>query len=40
MWSVHAAFRFGDYQIQEIDLTPVLGVLAIVVVVLLMLQTA
>ena len=40
MWTVHATFRFGDYQIGELDLTPVLGVSAIVVVVFLMLQTA
>jgi len=40
MWTVRAAFRFGDYQTEEVDLTPVLGVSAIVLVFLLMLQTA
>jgi hypothetical protein len=40
MWTVHAAFRFGDYQIEELDLTPVIGVSAIVAVVLLLLATA
>ena len=39
MWTVHAAFRFGDYQTGEVDLTPALGVAAIVLVVLLVLQT-
>jgi hypothetical protein len=40
MWNVHAAFRFGDYRTPEVDLTPALGVSAIVVVFLLILQTA
>jgi hypothetical protein len=40
MWTVHAAFRLGDFQTGEVDLTPVLGVGMIVVVFLLMLQTA
>jgi len=40
MWTVRAAFRFGDFQTAEVDLTPVLGVSAIVAVVLLMLHTA
>ncbi|MEJ0076006.1 MAG: hypothetical protein WDO17_11260 [Alphaproteobacteria bacterium] len=40
MWTVRAAFRFGDYETGEVDLTPALGVAAIVTVVLLMLQTA
>jgi hypothetical protein len=40
MWTVHAAFRLGDYRTGEVDLTPALGVAAIVTVVLLMLQTA
>ena len=40
MWTVRAAFRFGDYQTDEVDLTPVLGVGIIVVVFFLMLQTA
>jgi hypothetical protein len=39
MWTVHAAFRFGDYQTGEVDLTPALGAAAIVLVVLLVLQT-
>ncbi|MGB9364692.1 MAG: hypothetical protein WCE79_01630 [Xanthobacteraceae bacterium] len=40
MWTVHAAFRVGDYQTDEVDLTPVLGVGMIVVVFLLLMQTA
>lgn len=40
MWTVRAAFRFGDYQTQEVDLTPVVGVSVIAVVFLLLLQTA
>lgn len=40
MWTVRAAFRFRDFQTGEIDLTPVLGVGMIVVVFLLLLQTA
>jgi len=40
MWTVHAAFRFGDFKTSEIDLTPALGVAVIVVVFFLMLQTA
>jgi hypothetical protein len=40
MWTVHAAFRFGDFETGEVDLTPVLGVAAIVMVFLLLLQTA
>jgi len=40
MWSVHAAFRFGEYETGELDLTPALGVAAIVLVFLLVLQTA
>ena len=40
MWTVRAAFRFGDHQTGEVDLTPLLGVAAIVLVFLLMLQTA
>ena len=40
MWTVHAAFRFGDLRTREVDLTPALGVGMIVVVFLLMLQTA
>jgi hypothetical protein len=40
MWTLHAAFRFGDCRTGEVDLTPVLGVAAIVVVFLLVLQTA
>ena len=40
MWTVHAAFRFGDFKTSEVDLTTVLGVAAIVVVFLLLLQTA
>lgn len=39
MWTVHAAFRFGDFETGEIDITPVLGVAAIVLVFLLVLQT-
>lgn len=39
MWTVHAAFRLGDYRTQEVDLTPVLGVAAIVMVFFLVLQT-
>ena len=26
MWTVHAAFRFGDFRTDEVDLTPALGV--------------
>ena len=40
MWTVRAAFRFGDFQTGEVDLTPALGVAMVVVVFLLMLQTA
>jgi hypothetical protein len=40
MWTVHAAFHFGDFRTAEVDLTPVLGVGMIVVVFFLMLQTA
>ena len=40
MWQVYAAFRLGDYQTREIDLTPALGVSSIVVVFLLMLQSS
>ena len=40
MWTVHAAFRFGDFQTSEVDLTPALGVAAIVVVFFLVLQTS
>jgi len=40
MWTVHAAFRFGEFRTAEVDLTPVLGVGMIVVVFFLMLQTA
>lgn len=40
MWTVHGAFRFGDYTTREIDLTPALGVSAIIVMLLLILQTA
>jgi len=40
LWTVRAAFRLGDYQTGEVDLTPALGVGMIVVVFLLMLQTA
>jgi len=40
MWTVHAAFRFGDFQTGEVDLTPALGVAAVVMVFLLLLQTA
>jgi hypothetical protein len=39
MWTVHAAFRFGDYETGEVDLTPALGLAAIVLVFLLVLQT-
>jgi hypothetical protein len=37
MWTVRAAFRFGDYQTGELDLTPALGLAAIALVVLLVL---
>jgi hypothetical protein len=40
MWTVHAAFRFGDFRTGEVDLTPLLGVAAIVLVFFLVLQTA
>ena len=40
MWTVHAAFRFGDFRTDEVDLTPALGVAAIVMVFFLLLQTA
>jgi len=40
MWTVHAAFRFGDYATGEVDLTPALGVVAIVMVFFLVLQTS
>jgi len=40
MWTVRAAFRFGDFQTDEVDLTPVIGVAAIVMVFFLVLQTA
>jgi hypothetical protein len=40
MWTVHAAFRFGDYETGEVDITPALGVAAIVMVFFLVLQTA
>ena len=40
MWTVRAAFRIGDFQTGEVDLTPMLGIATIVMVVLLMLRTA
>jgi len=38
MWTVHASFRFGDFQTGEIDLTPALGMAAIATVVWMLLQ--
>ena len=40
MWNLHAVFRFGDYTTREIDLTPALGVSAVALVFMLILQTA
>lgn len=40
MWNVHAAFRVGDYRTPEVDLTPALGVSALLAVFLLILQSA
>jgi hypothetical protein len=40
MWQVHATFRIGALELREIDLTPAIGVLMIVVMFLLMLQSA
>ena len=40
MWQVHAAFRLGEYQTPEIDLTPALAISSAVAVFLLILQNS
>ena len=39
MWQIHAAFRFGDYRLPELDVTPTLGVTLIVAVLALIIHT-
>jgi biopolymer transport protein ExbD len=39
MWTVHARFRIGSYQLSEIDITPVIGISLIVTVFALIVRT-
>ena len=39
MWQLHAAFRLGDYRTPELDVTPVVGIMLIIAVVGLIIQT-
>ena len=40
MWQIHAAFRLGDYRTSEVDITPVLGLMAVVTVFMLVLYNS
>jgi hypothetical protein len=40
MWQLHAALRFGNYKTPEFDVTPTLGIVLIVGVLGLIIQTS